>query len=227
MVPLARRLGEKYRALVFSLPGYGHSAALPAPYDLDRSHEVLEQAIASRVESGVRFVGFSGGGWRAIALALRGRTKVEAIACLGGLAGLDQPGRDGLAALAALLRDEPEDARAAAASFLCPAHAQAHPEHVQEVAAWFDAISAPDLANELDAFALSADLRPKLGALHMPVLARAGALDAAVPSQASREIASSVRNGSFELVPNAGHSLLLEDFDATSKSIEQFLAATF
>jgi 3-oxoadipate enol-lactonase len=47
MWPLAERLSKSWRALVVHLPGYGRSAPLD-PYTWERSHALLEEALASR-----------------------------------------------------------------------------------------------------------------------------------------------------------------------------------
>src|SRR5689334_6915668 len=76
MVPLGRSLSDAFRVLIPALPGYG--SALPLrPYDLDRSLELVEAAVLERGVQRLFIVGFSGGAYRAIALACRGRLRVD------------------------------------------------------------------------------------------------------------------------------------------------------
>jgi len=79
------------------------------------------------------------------------------------------------------------------------------------------------LAGEADAIASVADLRPRLAGLRVPVLARVGDADTAVPVALSAEVASLVPGGRLEIVPGAAHVLAIEDLPGTVDSIEQTL----
>jgi pimeloyl-ACP methyl ester carboxylesterase len=57
----------------------------------------------------------------------------------------------------------------------------------------------------------AADLLPRLGALRMPILARVGELDAACPPAKTHAIARVATQTAVQIVPGAGHTLLLED----------------
>jgi pimeloyl-ACP methyl ester carboxylesterase len=67
------------------------------------------------------------------------------------------------------------------------------------------------------------DLRPALRSLRLPVLARTGALDVAIPPRYSEELAAAA-GGTVERVPGVAHALLHEDLPGTTRSIEAFLA---
>ena len=107
--------------------------------------------------------------------------------------------------------------------FLSAGFAATHPEAVKQVEAWLDCVSPAVLANELDAFAAAPDLRAALASLTIPVVARVGALDVAMPPAKSEDIVRAVPNGRLEVVPGVGHALTLEDLDGTIASVRRAL----
>ncbi len=223
LVPLARELAGSHRALVVHLPGYGKSPPLPAPYDVARCHTLVEQALAAQGVTEATLIGFSGGAWNGIALALRGTLRVTRLVALAGVAGFDPEHRAGFHGFAAALRAGQDLHPIAPGRFLSSAFAASHPDAVEGVKAWLDAIAPGNLADELDAIADAPDMRPRLGELAMPVLCRVGELDVATPVALSRTIADGVPHGTLQIVPGAGHALLYEDFDATLEAIRTFV----
>lgn len=223
LAPLARELSSSHRTFLVHLPGYGKSPALPAPYSVDRCRELVEETLAAQGVREATLVGFSGGAWHAIGLALRGKLRVEKLVALAGLAGLDPEHQAAFHGFADALRAGQDLRPVAPGQFLSADFAAAHPDAVAGVTSWIEAIAPADLAAELDATADAPDQRPRLGELAMPVLCRAGELDAAVPVQASRAIAGSVQHGTLEVVEGKGHALLYEDFDATAAAVHKFV----
>ncbi len=223
LAPLARELSGSHRTFVVHLPGYGKSPPLPAPYSMERCRELIEETLASHGVHEATLIGFSGGAWHAIGLALRGKLRVGRIVSLAGLAGLDPEHQAAFHGFAEALRAGQDLHPVAPGQFLSADFAASHPAAVAGVTSWLDAIASADLAAELDAAADAADQRPRLGELAMPVLCRAGELDAAVPAEASRTIAEGVRHGTLQIVPGAGHALLYEDFDGTVRAVREFV----
>ncbi len=223
LVPLARALSGSHRTLLVHLPGYGKSPPLPAPYSVERCRELIEEALAAQGVDAATLIGFSGGAWHGIGLALRGKLRVEKLVSLGGLAGLDAEQQAAFHGFAAALRAGQDLRPVAPGQFLASDFAASHPEAVAGVTSWLDAIAPADLAAELDATADAPDQRPRLAELAMPILCRAGELDAAVPPQASRSIVEGVQHGTLQLVPGKGHALLYEDFDATVRAVREFV----
>jgi len=221
--PLARELSGSHCTLVVHLPGYGNSPPLPAPYSVDRCRELIEEALAAQGVHEATLVGFSGGAWHAIGLALRGKLRVQKLVLLAGLAGFDPEHQAAFRGFADALRSGQDLRPVAPQQFLAADFAAAHPDAVAGVTSWIDAIAPADLAAELDAAAEAPDQRPCLGELAMPVLCRAGELDAAVPTQASRAIAESVQKGTLQIVPGVAHALLYEDFEATAAAVREFV----
>jgi pimeloyl-ACP methyl ester carboxylesterase len=231
MWPLAERLARSYRALVVHLPGYGRSAPIE-PYAMDHSHALVEETLAQRGVRDAHVVGFSGGAYRAFALALRGNLRVRSVVSLAGTANFTDEEKKGLVQYVAMLRDGVEVAPILVELMLSP-RGRENAVAVEDVRSWATAISAEHLARELEAFVAAPDLRPQLGALDIPVLARVGSIDAAAPPERSRRIIDAIRTitparndrAKLEEVPGVGHVLLREDFDSTLASIERHLTA--
>lgn len=223
MYPLGRSLSDAYRVLIPALPGYGGTPAL-RPYDLDRSHALVEQALLERGVQRLFIAGFSGGAYRAIALACRGQLRVDGLICLAGFGDFTGEESERLQKTAAALRTGIDFAPLVTSVMLSPA-GQRDPQAVAEVHAWARAVASEPLAEELAALAAGPDLRAALAALGIPVLARVGQLDLSVPPIRSERILQAVPTARLEVVPGVGHALLAEDEAATILSVRAFLDA--
>lgn len=225
MWPLAERLARTYRALVVHLPGYARSAPIE-PYAMEHSHALVEETLANRGVADAHVVGFSGGAYRAFALALRGNVRVRSIVALAGCVDFTDEEKKGVAQYVAMLRAGVDAAPLLVDLMLSP-RGRENPAAVADVRSWAAAISAEHLARELEAFIAAPDLRPQLGALDIPILARVGSIDAASPPERSRRIIEAARRerAKLEEVPGVGHALLREDFDSTASSIERHLSS--
>src|ERR1700722_7938863 len=176
LAPIAKVVGETHRVIQIALPGYGASPPLATPWTMDDLHAAIEAAVAP--EQGARplaIVGFSGGGYHALALAARAVLKVQRVVCLAGLMALDPADREGFKAFAGALRKGVDLHGIAPDRFLSPAFKVANPDAVRAVTAWLDATPPANLANELDTFGGAPDLGAAVAALDIPILARVGA----------------------------------------------------
>lgn len=219
LAPLVERLAASHRVLRPDLPGYGKRPPLHAPYALDEAGQLLEDVLLDRGIEEAAFVGFSFGAWRALRLALGSRVRPTAVISLAGVAWLSQEEQDGFGALAGALRSGVDLRDALPARFLSPAWAALHPEHVAGVREWLTATTTDTLAAELDAVRGLPDLRPGLGRLSCPVLARVGSVDAPALVDHARSIAAAAPRGELQVVPGAGHALLYEDRDGTADAV--------
>jgi len=185
---------------------------------------LVEESLLEHRVAAATFIGYSGGGYHALALALRGRVHARGVISLGGLASLDQSEREGFRELARLLREGLSLRELLPSRHLSEAYASTHPDSVAEVRAWANATSVDNLAAELEAFSHLPDLLEPLRDLRAPVLARVGALDVSCPVAKSEAIVRASSNATLELVPEVGHALLIEDLEGTSQSIRGWLA---
>lgn len=223
LAPIAAAITTTHEAIEVALPGYGASRALPERYTLPGALEAIEETLLAGGVRECAVVGFSGGAYRALALACNGRIRVTGVLSLAGLANLSSEERDGFRGFAAAVRAGQDLRALAAPRFLSAPFAAAHPEAVRSVEGWLEAAPREVIAAELDAFAEATDLTPSLGGLTIPVLARVGAADVAVPPPKSETIAGACPSGRFEIVPGAGHALVYEDLDGSVDALRRLL----
>jgi pimeloyl-ACP methyl ester carboxylesterase len=222
--PLGERLARERKSAIVHLPGYGESPAL-SPYDAERSHELVEDAL---LEHGIReatFVGYSFGLYRAIALALRGRVRARAIVGLAGVAGYEPAQAAQFRELAKILGPE-TDLAAILETVMLSESARQRPDRVAEVRSWAGATSVEDLRAEIFAMSSAPDLLPRVAELDVPLLLRVGGDDVGAPPARSRQIAAVAKRCTLEEVEGVGHTILSEDFEATARSIEAFLSTS-
>lgn len=228
LVPLAERLAPEHRVLIPSLPGYEGAPRLQPPFSLERVWDALERTLAERGVREAILIGFSGGAYHALSLALRGKVQARAVVSLGGFAGLTAEERAGLAGFVPVLKNLSDASdpslrtmfkgRMLSAEFLAQ-----HPEAGETVAKWLDVVHPSVLADELDALSRAADLYDGLGKLKIPVLARVGSADVASPVAMSERLMRAARNGELHVVLGKGHALTLEDLEETASAIRSFL----
>jgi pimeloyl-ACP methyl ester carboxylesterase len=222
--PLAERLASRYRTLLVHLPGYDASGP-GVPRELAEAHALVEEALLAHDAREVHLVGFSGGAYRAFALAARGTLVVRSIAGIGAYAGLSPDEAAGLAGFAQLLRAGNVDPGPILAQRMLSPAGREHREWVDEVTSWAAAISPSDLADELETLARAPDLHAEIARLGAPLLLRVGELDVATPPAQSEAVAAVARRCTMTRVAGAGHALLCEDFDGTARALEEHLAA--
>lgn len=233
LMPLAERLARSWRVMLVHLPGYGRSAPLD-PYALEHSHTLVEEALAARGVRDAHLVGFSGGAYRALALACRAgsdgsRLRVRSVVSLAGVANFNDEEKHGFARYVGMLRgtqERPFEVAAVAPmlmDLMLSPRGRENARWVEDIRGWASAVRLEDLARELEAFMGAVDLRPQIAELALPMLLRVGSIDAASPPERSRRIADVARHASLEEVPGVGHALLCEDFDSTAASVERHL----
>jgi pimeloyl-ACP methyl ester carboxylesterase len=222
--PIADWVSAFGTAIRVSLPGYGTSPPLPAPFPVTRVHEAVEQALLARGVRDAAYVGFSGGAYHALALAHRAVVPARSLVLLAGFMGLDDAGRAAFPEFARLLRQGADLRSVAGPRFLSAGYRARHPERAVEVERWLEATSPQNLAAELDAFAAADDLTDAVRAMTCPLLARVGAEDAATPPPYSEAIVRAARSGTLQIVPGAGHALLIEDTAPTIDDVARFLS---
>jgi 3-oxoadipate enol-lactonase len=227
--PVVAALVDDHRVLVPELPGYGASPRLDPPYAFERVYAAIEAALVARGIESIAVVGFSQGGHHALALAVRrGRIAVARVVCLAGYAALSADDRAAMLGFAAMMEQPgasltaPELVAMLAPRFLAPA-AAADPAARAQLERWLAATTPAVVADELRAIVRS-DLRAALPGLDVPVLARVGALDAAVPPHYSEEIARLCPRGRLEVIPGVGHAQMIEQPAATAAAIRAALA---
>lgn len=222
MRPLAERLASRHRVALVHLPGYGRSGSATAE-TMEQSQRSLVDALRQRGIDEAHVIGFSTGAYRAFFLAARRLLRVRSIVGLGAVASFSHRS-DELRMQAGLIRAGGLDLRKYCEDFGLSARGLANGAWREHVRAWPDAISSEHLAQEAEALAGAADMLAELSTIDLPVLLRVGTLDVGAPPETSRQIAARLPRCTLEVVPDAPHALLLEDFADTAVSIERFLA---
>lgn len=218
--PVVEALRDGYRVLVPSLPGYEQSPRLE-PYSLSGVRQRLEHLLASKgVDSLAAAVGFSFGTYRALDLLLTGSVRARAVCALGGFAGLSVEEREGLAGFVPVLRGRTsQDAmlqELLAQRCLSAAHRRSHPGDDATIHTWLAATTPDVMADEIEAYAGLTDLHEALALAPFRLFVRVGSEDVPTPPAQARRMVAAARDASLEVVPDAGHSLMIEDASATA-----------
>jgi len=218
----AQVIARTHTAIQVAFPGYGASDPLPDGWTYADLHDAIENALIARGFSDLSLIGFSGGGYHALALASRRRVSVRSVVAVGGFANLTDAERERYRATA--------DAIESGADLLDAFHAtlfgsawRDRPGMREVTRACIAAASPKYLVSEVRQLATAEDLLPKLKTLDIPIIARHGTADQTISFSKSEEIAAAAPYTSLERVENAGHMLLLEDFEGTLTSMRRAL----
>lgn len=209
--PQVPALAHSRRVVRFDHRGHGGSPVPPGPYTIDDlGGDVL--ALADHLGIGrFHYAGLSLGGMVGMWLATRAPERIETLTLLctsaflpPAEAWLDRAATVRRAGLAAV-------AEAVLARWFTPAFTNVEPYRqmllrtpVEGYAACCEAIAA-------------LDLRPDLGAIDVPTLVIAGALDPATPPEMGRRIASAVPGARFVEVAGAAHLANVERADVVTE----------
>lgn len=225
--PLVTALEADHRVIVPELPGYGKSPMLDGEYSFARVYDALETML---LEKGIRelsVVGFSLGGHHALAFAASTRVRVTSVVSLAGFAALNADDRAGIMGFVEMMSapgaslQTPELRALLVQRFLAPPYQTE--ANAKQIDTWVAATTPRALAVEL-ATEARADIRALIAKLEVPVLARVGELDLAVPRHYSEEIATLCPHGRLEVAHGHGHALLLEQPDETIAAIRAAIA---
>jgi len=191
------RLARSAHAVAIDLPGHGPSDRGDGPLDLARYRDAAGQLAAALCLGPSVLVGHSMGALVALEAALAWPDKVRALVLVAAAPRLPVH-----AALVALLRDDPEAARAWLADHgLSP---RARPAVRRGLLA--AGAAAPDDVTRADFEIVAAtDLTARLGGVRCPITWLDGADDGIVPPAARGD-----RPGEIVTVPDAGHLLPIE-----------------
>jgi len=204
------------------LPGYEGSPSL-LPYNEDQALSAIESTLLGAGIVSPIVVGFSAGASRAFALAKRGKLGIKGIVSLGGVAQLTEAHREATITNAAVARDHSVDlARMFTPFFLSP-RGMANEAWTKEVSTWFSVIDRDELATEFVAFARAPGI--DLSDLNIPILARVGELDQAVPLAYSEDICKAAPKAELQIVRDAAHAIIVEDQEATNAAVRKFVLA--
>jgi pimeloyl-ACP methyl ester carboxylesterase len=218
--PLAEALSPHHRVFIGALPGYRGVPPL-VPFELEALHLGIEATLRRESAEPWALVGFSMGSFHALSVALRRNVNVRAVAMLGAFPGVPEELRALVRESAKAIRSGALPSEAFPPRMLSERFLAERPEARETTLAWLRETTLDVLADELTAVADAQSLPLELA--EFPLLVRTGELDVATPVAWSEAVAAAARRVTLEIVPGAGHALLLEDFAGTRDSLLRFL----
>ena len=226
-MPLVLLPGTLCDSRVFSSMIVALGVVNPIIGDLHGASSVAELAERLLAATPPRFalLGFSLGAIVALEIAARAPDRVA------GLALMDCHMRDVPQDLHAARREVPRQARSAAAlvgetlwpSYVAPRH-RADEEMRSLVIAMAQDCPADAALLQTEVALSRVDSQPRLGALKMPSLVLAGALDTIAPPEMQRALADGLPDARLVLVPDTGHFAPLEAPQACADAVRAWLA---
>ena len=218
--PQAEAFSDAYRVLRYDHRGHGGSPAPPGPYTID---DLAGDVLALLDELGIErvtFVGLSLGGAVGQVLALRAPERVErlVLACTTASFAPPEPWHERAAAVRAGGMGAIVDS--VLERWVTP---DAAPEIVRHLRSQFLATDPEGYASCCEAIA-SHDVRGRLGALRMPVLAIAGSDDPAAPPLKLQQIADEIPGTPVRVLIPARHIANLEFPEAFNRELGAFLS---
>ena len=219
---VARALSARFRVLKPDLPGHGENPA-EAPASLE-GHADFVEAILAELPPPVGVVGFSMGGYVALALMKRRPEKVRALALVDTRAGADDEAdrakRDEAVATVNSVGVGPI-AQAMLPKLLSPEGLK-RADLMERVSRIMQRQKPETVAADLCAMRDRPDATPLLASIAIPTLAVVGELDALTPLAESEAIAAAVPGARIVTIPGAGHLSPMERPRAVAAALAEF-----
>jgi pimeloyl-ACP methyl ester carboxylesterase len=219
------RLSDHYRVITPDLRGHGRSPVTDDVYGMElMAADVLALLDALTLPQAV-VMGHSMGGYVALAMADRAPGRLSALGIIGSHPFADtEDARQGRYKLANKVKLE---GSGAVVEFMLPRLFAPNPPDdetlTEQVTALMQATRPLGLIGTLQGMAVRPDTSTLLATLDLPVLLVAGDKDAIVPLARMETMAASLKKGLLATIENAGHMMMMEQPQATTMAIRQFL----
>lgn len=219
-------LAQRFRTILFDTRGTGRSYVPDAPYGIadlaDDAAEVLDGRAA-------HVIGFSMGGYVALTLALAHPELVRSLVLAGTGAGgstrVPRPAHVREAFDAAMSLPPEEQRRATLPYTFAPGWAETNAERVDEIVA--AALEHPTPTRTIAVHTAACYRFYEDGIdveqIEVPALVMHGTEDLIVPTENGRELARRLPNARYVELPGRGHNLMLQDPDAFTELVLDFL----
>lgn len=221
---LARHLARHARVVRYDQRGHGRSTACAGPFTLADLADDAAALIDQLGGGPVVWVGLSMGGMVGQELALRHPQTVRALVLANTTSGYPPEARAGWAQRIAGIRQGGLEAVVDGALQRW-FHPGFHAEHPATVAQWRERVLACDPASYIaccEAIA-ALDTTSRLGAITVPTLVIAGALDLGTPPEMARTIARGIAGARLVVLPEASHLSVLEQPRAFREALDDWL----
>lgn len=215
--------------VVPDLPGFGGSDLLDTEPNLDDVADVLLAELAAQGVERAVLAGLSLGGYLAMALLRKAPERFTAVLLCDTKASADA---DAAIAnrhrLAQAVLDDPVNSgrilrQAVLPGLLGATSFATRPDVVATVESWLDDARPDTIAWYQRAMAARPDSFATLAALDVPCLVLWGQEDALSPQADQQAMLDSLRDGSAHVIAGCGHLSAVEDPDAVSAALVQFL----
>ena len=222
-----QRLSGRYRVITPDLRGHGQSPAPPGIYEMELlARDVLALLDALLIEKAV-ILGHSMGGYVALAAWKLAPERFLALGLIASQAGADteeaRAGRNKLAEKVAA-----EGSKVVAEAMLPKLFASQLPAGaplVDQVRQMILNTSCAAIVGSLKGMAQRADSGPLLPDVNVPVLILSGDKDQIIPAEKAPAMAAALPAATLANIANAGHLPMLEQPQATTTAIRDFLRA--
>jgi pimeloyl-ACP methyl ester carboxylesterase len=219
-------LASGFRVITYDLRGSGRSEVTPGPYTIGLLAEDLRALVEALDLGRVSLVAHSMGGSIALAYAAAYPSDVAALVGIGAPATFPDQARTGLEARAQTVESAGMGAVAetVATNGVSPTFREGEPEEFQELVALLASNDPAGYAAQCRAL-VGLNLVDRLAAITAPTLLISGDRDGVSPPAVTEANASSIPNGSFEIVADCGHILTWEKPEELAAAAWPFLRA--
>ena len=224
--PQIAGLSGEFRVVTPDLRGHGESQATPGPYTMELLADDVKGFLDTLDLQQVVLGGFSMAGYVAFAFLRRYPERVQSLLLLDTRPQADaeaaRPGREDMAQLA-----EREGAAPIAERLiprlLSEATVANRPDVVAQVRQMILECSVQGIAGDLRGMALRGDAIDLLSQIRVPTLVMVGDQDVLTPPAESELMASTIPNATLVKIDGAGHVSSLENPQAVTSAIHEFL----
>ncbi|MGN8027634.1 alpha/beta fold hydrolase [Microbacterium sp. 22242] len=218
------QLARRHRVVAWDLPGHGASAPAAEPFTVGELADAVADGIRGLGGMTVRYAGVSLGGAVGLELCLRHPGLVSAAAILASGAQLVTP--ESWTDRAAQVRTQSTSSLiiGSAQRWFAPESIARDPELTGRLLHTLQDADDESYALCCEALAVF-DVRDRLGAIDVPVLALWGEHDQVAPESKAREVAEGVRHGDVLEVRDAAHLPPAEQPQTTAALLDDFFAA--
>lgn len=222
----AQRCASIARVIAPDLPGFGLSPRLPQPSISRMAGAVLGLIDELRVHEPVIVGGLSMGGYVAFDMMRQAPERIRALGLFATRASADTPQqREAREALIERIRREgfKGPAQRLRETLLGSTSLASRPELAEQVDRWLQMANPYGVMDALHAMANRRDAAAMLPTLTCPALVIAGEEDTIIPVEEVRAMADRIPGAMFEMMPQSGHLVNLEQPQLFQAALERFL----
>lgn len=219
------RLSDQYRVITPDLRGHGRSPATDDVYSMELlAADVIALLDTLNIEQAV-IMGHSMGGYVTLALARRAPERLIALGLIGSQAAADtdEARKKRFELIEAVTKQGSQAVSEAMMPRLFAPIEQEDETIKEQVNALMLSIKPAVLINTIRGLAARHDSTALLSGFELPVLIIAGDKDAIIPLENSEMLATLPTHCTLATIENGGHMMMLEQPQATTLAIRQFM----